>query len=305
MPNPAAATPRRPRNPQGTGSRLREELMQAADRLLERTGDEAGLTLRAVAREAGVAAPSVYLHFASKQDLIEHVMLGHFGGLRRALEAAIDGVADPVVGLRAGCLAYCRFAFEQPGAYRIMFGNLTVGLDLASFEDSPGADTFGILVGGVVGCMEAGVIPAADPLPIATRVWIALHGIVTLRWSVPFFPWPPAADLVEEMLVGLVGIPRRGDDQGPGDNEPPPDRPTPRHPQSHDAEGDRARRVGDRGDREQGAGGVHTPRGNDGAPVRGSRAAGSVGRTTTPSLGGRDGRRCRRRRLRSSQGREQ
>lgn len=46
---------------------------------------------------------------------------------------------------------------------------------------------------------------------MATRVWIALHGSVTLRWSVPFFPWPPVEDLVEEMLVGLVGIPRGGD----------------------------------------------------------------------------------------------
>lgn len=223
MPDPVASTPRRSRNRQGTGARLRQELMEAADRLLQRTGDEAGLTLRAVAREAGVAAPSVYLHFASKQDLIRTVMLDHFDGLRRALETATADATDPVVGLRAGCLAYCRFALEQPGAYRSMFGNTTVGLDVDSFAEAPGADTFSLLVGGVAGCMAAGVIATADPLSIATRVWIALHGIVTLRWSVPFFPWPPVPALVDEMLVGLVGIPPFADDRGaavkPSDND--------------------------------------------------------------------------------------
>lgn len=218
MPESVQTEPRRARNRQGTGARLQEELMEAADRLLQRTGDEAGLTLRAVAREAGVAAPSVYLHFASKQELVRAVMLDHFDGLRRELEGALVGVSDPAAGLRAGCRAYCRFALEQPGAYRSMFGNTTVGLDVASFEEAPGTDTFSLLVGGVAGCMETGLIPAGDPLPIATRVWIALHGIVTLRWSVPFFPWPPVPDLVDEMLAGLVGIPRPVDGGGPADD---------------------------------------------------------------------------------------
>lgn len=209
MPEPAK--PRRPRSPQGEGNRLRDELLRATDRLLERTGDESGLTLRAVAREAGVAAPSVYLHFAGREDLVRDVLLGHFAGLREALQRATADAPDPATGLRAGCLAYCRFGLDHPGPYRVMFGNRTVGLADAGFAEMPGADTFGLLVEGVAGCVALGVAPPGDPLRLATAVWTALHGIVSLRVAVPMFPWPPVAALVEDALVGLVGIPPRGE----------------------------------------------------------------------------------------------
>ena len=55
-------TKARQRNPRGQGERLRDDIIEAASRLL---ADPAAppLTLRAVAREVGVAATSVYLHF--------------------------------------------------------------------------------------------------------------------------------------------------------------------------------------------------------------------------------------------------
>ncbi len=200
---------RRSRNPQGEGTRLRQELMAAADRLLARTGDEAGLTLRAVAREAGVAAPSVYLHFASKDELLRAVMLGHFAEFRRALETAVAGVDGPAAKLRAGCLAYCRFAVEQPGAYRVMFGNTRSGFAGEGWEEVPGADTFAILVAGIAANMASGTARPGAPQLVAAQVWTALHGIVTLRWAVPMFPWPPVEELVDAVLLGLVGLRER------------------------------------------------------------------------------------------------
>ncbi len=197
---------RRSRNPQGEGARLRQELMAAADRLLLRTGDEAGLTLRAVAREAGVAAPSVYLHFASKDELLRAVMLEHFAGFRRALGTSVAAADGPAAKLRAGCLAYCRFAVEQPGAYRVMFGNTRSGFAGEGWEDLPGTDTFAILADGIAANMASGTARPGDPQRVATQVWAALHGIVTLRWAVPMFPWPPVEELVDAILAGLVGL---------------------------------------------------------------------------------------------------
>lgn len=206
MPEAKTDGRRRPRSPQGQGGRLREELIAAADRILARTDDEEGLALRAVAREAGVAAPSVYLHFANKEELVEAVMLGHFAGLREALREATADVADPAAGLRAGCLAYCRFGLANPGPYRVMFGPRTTAFPTTSWDEIPGADTFGLLVEGVAACMAVGVAPAGDPLRVATGVWAALHGIVSLRQPVPTFPWPPVEALVEDVVVGLVGV---------------------------------------------------------------------------------------------------
>ncbi|MDP9363725.1 MAG: TetR/AcrR family transcriptional regulator, partial [Chloroflexota bacterium] len=201
---------RRARSPQGEGGRLRDELVRAADRLLERTGDEAGLTLRAVAREAGIAAPSVYLHFAGRDELVRAVLDRHFAGFREALQTGIAAAGDdPAAQLRAGCLAYCRFGLTHPGPYRVMFGNRTAYVPTGNFDEVPGADTFGSLVDGVAGVIAAGLAPPGDPLRLATGVWTALHGIVTLRAAVPMFPWPPVEDLIEDILVGLVGIPPR------------------------------------------------------------------------------------------------
>ena len=196
----------RARSPQGEGPRLRQELMEAADRLLARTGDEAGLTLRAVAREAGVAAPSVYLHFASKQELLRAVKLEHFAEFGRALETAAAAAEGPAAKLRAGCLAYCRFAVEQPGAYRAMFGNTSSGFADEGWEEVPGADTFAILTGAIAANMASGTALPGDPQHVATLVWAALHGIVSLRLTVPMFPWPPVEELVDAVLVGLVGL---------------------------------------------------------------------------------------------------
>ena len=206
---PTAAPGRRPRNPQGSGGRLRDELIAAAARLLDRTGDEEALTLRAVAREAGVAAPSVYLHFASKDALIWAVVAAHFEELRRAIVAAWAAETEPVARLRAGCLAYCRFGLERPGAYRVLFQT-----PRGIVSDQPpgqfiGREAFSTLVDGIAACIAAGLAPPADPTRVPTTVWAGLHGIVSLRLTLPRFPlWPPVPAMVDDLLVGLVGLPR-------------------------------------------------------------------------------------------------
>src|SRR4051812_21900587 len=92
----------RERSPQGEGARLREELIAAAVRLLAAEVDADALSLRGVAREAGVAAPSVYLHFASKEDLLRAVVNAHFSALQGAIETALASAHDPTSRLLAG-----------------------------------------------------------------------------------------------------------------------------------------------------------------------------------------------------------
>ncbi|MET8763563.1 helix-turn-helix domain-containing protein [Lentzea sp. NPDC004782] len=58
----------------GEGERLRRETLGAATRILEETGREDALSLRVVAREVGISAPSVYLHFKDKTELITTVL---------------------------------------------------------------------------------------------------------------------------------------------------------------------------------------------------------------------------------------
>src|SRR6516225_1232639 len=81
-------------NRRGEGDLLREQLLEAASRLLAAPVVEEPLSLRAVAREVGVVPQSVYLHFADKTQLVHAVIERRFSELTRAMQAAEDSVSS-------------------------------------------------------------------------------------------------------------------------------------------------------------------------------------------------------------------
>src|SRR5258708_38995990 len=96
----------------GQGDRLRADLVAAASRLLEEGDGEQTLSLRAVARQAGVVPQSVYLHFADRKALLIAVYEARFGELLDALGETTG--RDARDRLRAICLAYCGYAGQHP-----------------------------------------------------------------------------------------------------------------------------------------------------------------------------------------------
>lgn len=194
----------RQRNKRGNGDQLRAELVAAASRLLETVGSEDALSLRAVARQVGVAPPSVYLHFADKHQLMHAVLQARFAELAERLEEAAAATSDPFSELQQRCLAYCTFAQEQHGNYTVMFSAGSADIP-ANFEELPGSEVFAGLVGSVQGCMQAGVIGPADAFVVSSLIWCTLHGIATLRHSKPVFPWPPLDVMIDQMLLAHCG----------------------------------------------------------------------------------------------------
>jgi AcrR family transcriptional regulator len=196
---------RRRKNRRGEGARLRAELVEAAARLLESSGDAHVLTLTAIAREAGIAAPSVYRHFSGLSPLIEAVVADRFQRLDEALVDAMTAAPHPAKALRACCAAYCRFGLEHPGHYQVLFSaDLALSPDRPG--DRPGERVFGRLVSVIQACVDAGYARHEDPSMMAVNVWVALHGIVSLRTSRPHHPWPPVDTLVNAALAGQVGL---------------------------------------------------------------------------------------------------
>jgi AcrR family transcriptional regulator len=199
----------RERSPQGEGGRLRDELIAAAGRLLAADADVDALSLRGVAREAGVAAPSVYLHFASKEDLLRAVVGAHFAALQRTVETGVACGHDPASRLLAGCLAYCRYAVEQPRSYQLLFNTPRPDIKDPEFAGTSGAAAFQTLVDGVAACIAAGVARPGNPFRIATDIWSGLHGAASLRRATAGFPWPPLEEQVRGILEAFTGIPYR------------------------------------------------------------------------------------------------
>ncbi len=100
---------------------LRAQLLEEARTLLETVG-LGRLNLRALAARAGIAAGSVYHHYASKQALLAGLAAEGFGELEAALRAA-EAAGQPTP-IRACALAYFGFARAQPALYALMFDPL-------------------------------------------------------------------------------------------------------------------------------------------------------------------------------------
>ncbi|MFI6740782.1 TetR/AcrR family transcriptional regulator [Nonomuraea sp. NPDC050451] len=192
-------TTRRVRARRGEGALLREEILRAAEDLLDESGSEDALTLRAVALRAGVSTPSVYLHFADKEALVEAVCLRVWGEFGRMFSENLGG--DPFLALGRCGRAYARFALEHPVQYRVLMMRATTGPGVPPAA----AECFRHMVGAVSACVETRVLEG-DPEELALGMWSAVHGCVSLLIAQPSFPWPRDREALIDQIVRVAGF---------------------------------------------------------------------------------------------------
>ena len=105
------------------------EIKQTARRVLVEQGGD-GFALRAIAREMGMTAPALYRYFASREDLVEHVVADLYDELCAHLEAARDTAdpATPAVRLLACSRAFRRWAITHHQEFALLFGSAGDGV---------------------------------------------------------------------------------------------------------------------------------------------------------------------------------
>jgi AcrR family transcriptional regulator len=197
---------RRSRARRGEGQKLKPQILAAAQELLLETGDEEAVSIRAVADKVGVTPPSIYMHFADKNELMFAVCEKLFGELDEIFETAAAGSDDPLESLMLRGKAYVQFGLEHPEHYRIMFMNRPGAMpDAYKGEVGLGDGAFGHLVEAVQRCIDQGALPQQDALVAALALWTSVHGITSLLVAKPQFPWPEDIDgLVEQLCRTLV-----------------------------------------------------------------------------------------------------
>jgi AcrR family transcriptional regulator len=204
----------RRRNPRGQGDRLRADIIHAASGLLA-DPTAPPLTLRGVARAAGVAATSVYLHFPDTDALVLAVAEEHFGQLADAQQAARDAAATPREAVRAMALAYCEFGLSNPGLYQVMFTSpLPPVADLRQIPGRRGFEQRTAAIATVLsdtGLDDTGLDVTGDPhdpdgpaFRASALLWQFLSGTVNLRISRPLFPWPPMEETVTTVVDRIL-----------------------------------------------------------------------------------------------------
>lgn len=151
---------------------LAAALVQAAIGLLEEDGS-ADLSLRAVARRAGVSPAAPYRHFADRDALVSSVDAVGYRELAERLSAA-SAAPTSVDDLGDIAVAYVRFALERSGLFRAMFAERC---DPASPERAEAVAVIHDYLASVV----AAAVSTSDPEAAATAMWSLVHGLAFLH----------------------------------------------------------------------------------------------------------------------------
>jgi len=179
---------------------LRRALIAAARRLLEAEGPSA-LSLRAVAREAGVSPAAPYHHFKDKSELLDAVAHEGWEMLNAALASArvdTQSTHDKLVALG---VAYVCFARDNPSVYRVMYNSSRDREDLSPALKETGAYR------QVRDALMAGADPVDHVgLELATSAaWCAAHGLAEMASFRQFDQIKATVGGEEAFFRGLFG----------------------------------------------------------------------------------------------------
>ena len=158
---------------------LREVLIEKAVEVIEEDGIGA-LSLRAVARRAGVSHGAPAHHFTDKAGLLTalatHAMERFATNLSEATREAGDSALERV---RAIGRAYVRFAAQNPAYFYIVTRFELIRRDDAAFARSY-QTTFDMVKDAVSAAQQEGWGTDMDPMAMVIASWSAVHGLATL-----------------------------------------------------------------------------------------------------------------------------
>jgi len=180
---------------------LRRALVDAARQLLERDGPNA-LSLRAVAREAGVSAAAPYHHFKDKSELLDAVAEQGWRMLSEFLAGSQVNTGPLPERMAEVGLAYVRFAREHPALYRLMYD---CSRNRAALPENAGdqANAWG----HVRERMVASGVEVSDELGVELATiasWCAAHGLAEMAGFKQFQPLKDAMGGEEAFLRGVL-----------------------------------------------------------------------------------------------------
>jgi AcrR family transcriptional regulator len=160
---------------------LRDGLLEAAERVLERDG-LAGLTLRAVAREAGVSHAAPTHHFGDLTGLVSELAAIGFRQFNTAMAAAGASATTNLEKASARAKAYVAYAQAHPGMYGLMFRTERLDMSRPSLHEAAEASFAGLA--GAIGAnrqeqISKETLSLGQAADIA-RAWSLVHGFTML-----------------------------------------------------------------------------------------------------------------------------
>jgi AcrR family transcriptional regulator len=158
---------------------LKNALIKAGIEILSKEGTHA-LSLRNVAKKAGVSHAAPYAHFTDKQALIAAIATEGYKKLYDQLVLAQTSQTISLNRLLAVAHAYIQFAIDEPDHFRITFsGFVEVEQNYLEYVEQSKL-CFALLVAVVSDCQSDGVLKPGDTQLTAVSIWACIHGFVQL-----------------------------------------------------------------------------------------------------------------------------
>ena len=158
---------------------LAQQLIDLAIREISASGTEK-LSLRSIAREAGVSQTAPYRHFPTKQCLLAAIATQGFEQLRASLENEVAAASDlEDAFIRLG-VAYVKFAREHATEYHLMFGGVLADFSEYDMLQHASMDCFNVLKNVLVSLKETRGLEI-ELAHFTGAVWSVVHGLASLQ----------------------------------------------------------------------------------------------------------------------------
>ncbi|HTA19638.1 MAG TPA: TetR/AcrR family transcriptional regulator [Polyangia bacterium] len=163
---------------------LRSALLRASLALIDEAGIGA-LSLREVARKAGVSHNAPYHHFKDRGALLAALVEDGFAALAQEMADARAAAPDAHARLEACGKAYIRFALKSPARFKLMFRPELTGPEAEGAVTQSSNAALDTLTTAIVEAQAGGLAPAGDPKPLVLTCWAAVHGLASLLLDGP------------------------------------------------------------------------------------------------------------------------
>ncbi len=177
---------------------LRQRILEAARAIVLEDGLE-GLTMRRVADAIEYSPATIYLHFPGRDEIAVELMQDAFEQLVNSFRP-LAAIADPVERVVQIGLAYVRFGMENPETYRLIFMDAPQLSHEVICPEGSQADPFAFLTHTVEEMIATGRLePGLRAEMLSQLLWAAMHGIVSLHFTVGDMPLEDPMQMAQAM----------------------------------------------------------------------------------------------------------
>lgn len=183
---------------------LKQSIIETARQILLSEGYR-NLSLRKIAREIGVSATSIYLHFESKDDLVHTLMENAIERLNYKLEQCLSTAEDPIAKLEALAHEYTNFALQYPREYQVIY--LISSDEMTRYPKEKfrkARKGYEIVTKVLQEGATSGAIAEDQPRMAAYTFWAQLHGVMSVVLSKRLDTRIDQHEFIEEAIDHII-----------------------------------------------------------------------------------------------------